>query len=176
MSVKWCAVEQKGHSEALWCGSSYPGGLIGGTGLATWGPRRLVGPLLHTCQRERCTTQSESQDNSHSSMYGQYICTPCVSLTQRHDEEVVNSWIIMTKLIIKYSLSSCLSLWWCLTMCFQFKTVSKSSVSKRVFLSTCLSCVISLYCTLNMDNPTLKIMKCFPQVPCALFSMFNLFK
>lgn len=134
MSVKWCAVEQKGHSEALWCGSSYPGGLIGGTGLATWGPRRLVGPLLHTCQGERCTTQSESQDNSHSSMYGQYICTPCVSLTQRHDEEVVNSWIIMTKLIIKYSLSSCLSLWWCLTMCFQFKTVSKSSVSKRVFL------------------------------------------
>lgn len=51
--VKWCAVEQKGRSEASRCGSSYPGGLIGGTGLATWGPRRLVGPLFHTCHRER---------------------------------------------------------------------------------------------------------------------------
>lgn len=67
MSVKWCAVEQKGRSEAFRRGSSYPGGLVGGSGLATWGPRRLVGPLLHTCQRERNTTPSESQGSSQSS-------------------------------------------------------------------------------------------------------------
>lgn len=42
----------------LRCGSSYPGGLIGRTGLATCGPRRLTGPLIQTCQRERRTTQS----------------------------------------------------------------------------------------------------------------------
>lgn len=68
--VKWCAVEQKGRSQALRCGSSYPGGLIGGTGLATWGPRRLVGPLFHTCHRERemrRTIQSLSRDYSHCS-------------------------------------------------------------------------------------------------------------
>ena len=84
-SVKWCAVEQKGHSEALRCRSAYPGGLIGGTGLATWGPRCLVGPLLHTCQRERRTAPSTSRDYKHSSMYRDSISTFCVSLTHRHN-------------------------------------------------------------------------------------------
>lgn len=103
MSVKWCAVEHKGHSEALRWGSSYPGGLIRGTGLATWGPRRLVGPLIYTCQRERCTTQSASQ--GYSDVYTQYIYILCICLTRRHNEEVVNSWITMTKtiLLIKYT-------------------------------------------------------------------------
>lgn len=50
--VKWCASEQKGQSEVLTCGPSYPGGVIGGTGLATWGPGRLVSALFHTCHTE----------------------------------------------------------------------------------------------------------------------------
>lgn len=67
MSVKWCAVKQKGHSEALWCGSSYPRGIIGGTGFATWGPRCLVGSLIHTCQKKRCTSQSACHHYSEPS-------------------------------------------------------------------------------------------------------------
>lgn len=50
--VKRCASEQKGQSEVLTCGPSYPGGVIGGTGLATWGPGRLVSALFHTCHTE----------------------------------------------------------------------------------------------------------------------------
>lgn len=73
--VKWCAADQRGLSEALSCGSSYPGGLVGWAGFATWGPGCLVGPLLQTCQRhqhlspspERWITELSYQNLSLSS-------------------------------------------------------------------------------------------------------------
>lgn len=113
-SVKWCAVEQKGHSEALRCRSAYPGGLIGGTGLTTWGPRCLVGPLLHTCQRERRSAPSTSWDYKHSSMYRDSISTSCVSLSHRHN------WIKRQFSLIKHVYA--VSMWLWSTAGFELKT------------------------------------------------------